>query len=81
MEQSDTIEDDMLEKIAVVLGGSAEAIKNFNDDAVINIISNSFSDFKDNASAINYNCELNFNPIDKIMQLYDKKLELLERLL
>ena len=81
MEQSEVIEDEVLEKIAVILGVSAEAIKNFNDEAVINIISNSFSDFKDNASAINYNCELNFNPIDKIVQLYDEKVALLERLL
>jgi transcriptional regulator with XRE-family HTH domain len=81
MEQSETIEDEVLEKVAGVLGVTAEAIKKFSDEAVINIISNTFSDFKDNASAINHNCSLNFNPIDKIVELYNEKVALLERLL
>ena len=81
MEQSETIEDDVLEKVAGILGVTPEAIKNFSDEAVINIISNTFSDFKDNASAINHNCSLNFNPIDKIVELYNEKVSLLERLL
>ena len=81
MEQSETIEDEVLDKVAKVLGVSSEAIKNFNDETVINIISNTFTDFKDNASAINHNCALNFNPVDKIVQLYDEKIALLERLL
>jgi len=81
MEQAETIEDDVLEKVAGILGVSAEAIKNFSDEAVINIISNTFTDFKDNASAINHNCALNFNPIDKIVELYNEKVALLERLL
>ena len=74
MEQAETIEDDVLEKVAGVLGVSAEAIKNFSDEAVINIISNTFSDFKDNASAINHNCTFNFNPIDKIVECITKRL-------
>jgi len=81
MEQSETIEDEVLEKVAGVLGVSTEAIKNFSDEAVINIISNTFTDFKDNASAINHNCALNFNPVDKIISLYEEKVALLERLL
>ncbi len=81
MEQSETIEDEVLEKVAGVLGVSTEAIKNFSDEAVINIISNTFTDFKDNASAINHNCSLNFNPVDKIISLYEEKVALLERLL
>ncbi len=37
--------------------------------------------FKDNAiaSAMNYQCS--FNPMDKVIQLYDKKIALYERML
>ncbi|CAD0220187.1 protein of unknown function [Chryseobacterium sp. JV274] len=58
-----------------------EAFQNFNDEQAINIISNTFHDFKDSsvASAMNYNCT--FNPIDKIVELYDEKIELYERML
>lgn len=46
---------------------------------MINIINNTFSDFKDNSSAINYGCT--FNPLDKVIELYDEKEKLYERLL
>ncbi len=81
LEGKETIEPEILEKVAKVLMVSAEAIKNFNEEAAVNIISNTFTDFKDNASAVNYNCNLTFNPIDKIIQLYDEKIELYERML
>ncbi len=42
-----------------------EAIKNFSEEAAINIIS---STLHDNAGSINYNPT--FNPIDKIVELY-----------
>ena len=58
-----------------------EAFENFDEQQAINIISNTFQDFKDNAmaSAMNYNCT--FNPIDKVVQLYDEKIALYERML
>lgn len=55
-----------------------EAIKNYNEEVVINIIS---STLHDNAGSINNNCTLDFSPIDKIIELYDEKVALLERLL
>lgn len=81
MENSETIEEDKLIAVAKALGVSPEAIKNFSEEAVINIINNTFSDFKDNASAINYNCTLNFNPIDKLIEVYEENKKLYERLL
>lgn len=73
---------------AKALGVSAEAIENFSEEAGINIINNNFSDFKDNASAINYDCALNFNPLDKVVELYERlvvaekeRADALERLL
>ena len=51
-----------------------EAIKNYNDDIAVNIISNIF-----NEHSVAY--QYNFNPIDKIIQLYNERIELYERLL
>jgi transcriptional regulator with XRE-family HTH domain len=80
IEQSAEVEDSALEKIAKALGVPADAIKNFNDDAVLNIISNTFtSNDTSTLNAINF--QPSFNPIDKIVELYNEKITLLERLL
>lgn len=81
LEQKDIIEDPLLQKISEVLKIPVEAFQNFDEEQAINIISNTFHDFKDNAvaSAMNYHCT--FNPIEKIIQLYDEKISLYERML
>lgn len=79
LEQSEHVDDDRLEEVSKALGVSAEAIKNFNEDAALNIISNTFSDFKDNAIANANHCT--FNPIEKIVELYESKIALYERLI
>ena len=81
LEQKETIEDDLLKQVAAVLKVPEEAIKNFNEEAVVNIFTNTFTDFKDNATASGLNYQCTFNPIEKIVQLYDEKVALLERLL
>ena len=75
LEQKETIEPDLLEQVAKVLKVPKEAIENFDESAAINIISNTFSDFKDNAiaSAMNYHCA--FNPIDKVVELFERMLK------
>ena len=81
MEQAETIEDDVLEKVAGVLGVSAEAIKNYSDEAAVNF----FNTFNDHSGAGAFfsstNLHCTFNPIDKIVELYNEKVALLERLL
>ena len=72
LENSAEIDERRLAGIAEALGVSVEGIKNFSDEAIISIINNTFSDFKDNASAINYNCT--FNPLDKVVELYERLL-------
>ena len=74
IEQNDSIEDVMLEKVAKVLGVTSEAIKSFNEQAVFSNMNNTFND---NATLVNYQ----FNPIDKIVELYDDKMKLYEALL
>ena len=43
IEQSETVDDDILEKVAEALGVSSEAIKNFNEDAIFNIVANTIN--------------------------------------
>jgi transcriptional regulator with XRE-family HTH domain len=85
LEQKETLDAPVLEKVAKILGVPEDAIKNFSEDAAINIIS---STLHDNAGSINHNCSLNFNPIEKIVELYERMLqtekeknELLQKLL
>jgi transcriptional regulator with XRE-family HTH domain len=85
IENSETIDEAKLEEIAKILGVSVEGIKNFSEEAVLNIIGNTLND----GSVINgnaYNC--NFNPLDKVVELYERlvqaekdKVEYLEKLL
>lgn len=76
IESSEEVEAELLDKIAKALSLSAEAVRNFSEEAIFNIIGNTYHD---NSASLNYQCS--FNPIDKIVALYDEKVELLERLL
>jgi len=77
LEQKELIENDILDQVAKILKVPVQAIENFDEDSVINIVTNTFSDFKDNAVAspvaMNYNCT--FNPLDKMVELYERMLE------
>jgi transcriptional regulator with XRE-family HTH domain len=81
MEQSDVLEDDILEKIALVLGVTSEAIQNFSEEAVVNYFNtfndNSFSN--SNGTFHANNCT--FNPLDKLMEVIEENKKLYERLL
>lgn len=81
LEQSEELEDKTLERVAKALGIPTEAIKFFNEESVFNIVSNTFTDFKDHsiASALNYHCS--FNPFDEIRKLNQDKEELYKSLL
>ena len=57
IEQSADVDGEALEKISKILGVPADAIKNFNDDAVLNIISNTFT--SQDTSTLN---AINFQP-------------------
>lgn len=65
LEASEIVSDETLEKVGNVLGLSAEAIRNFNEESIFQIISNTYHD---NSSSVQYN----FNPIDKIVELYER---------
>ncbi|MDQ6482676.1 transcriptional regulator, partial [Dyadobacter sp. LHD-138] len=78
IEQSETVEEQLLEQIAQILGVTAEGIKNFSEEAVFNIIGNTVTNH-DNGSLFNY--YPTFNPIDKLIDALEDNKKLYERLL
>ncbi|MFD2943523.1 XRE family transcriptional regulator [Flavobacterium notoginsengisoli] len=83
LEQKDVIEENLLKQISVSLRIPVEAFQNFDEEQAVNVIANtySFQDFKDNAVASGFTYQPSFNPLDKIVQLYDEKILLYERML
>ncbi len=84
LEQKESIDKDMLEKIEKVLKVSPEVIKSFNEEPTINFISSTFN-HHENSSVIGH---YHFNPVDKVIELYermlkdkDEKISFLEKLL
>nr|WP_262509643.1 helix-turn-helix transcriptional regulator [Pontibacter virosus] len=80
IEQEEEVDEVTLERIAKVLGVSAEAIKNFDEEAAINIVSTTFNSH-DNSTSVAFKSTFNFNPIDKLMEVMDENKKLYERLL
>jgi transcriptional regulator with XRE-family HTH domain len=82
IENSESIDEEKLLQIATALGVSAEAIKNFTEEAVIN-----YFNFYDNSSSQGNNIgafgttNCTFNPLDKVLELFEEKEKLYERLL
>ncbi|MDN3671612.1 helix-turn-helix transcriptional regulator [Flavobacterium branchiarum] len=87
IEASEVVDDEKLQTIAEALGVSAEAIKNYSDEAVLNVVNNNFTSH-DNSIVNTINTQSNFNPLDKVVELYERlvlaekdKVEYLEKLL
>ena len=74
IEQSADVEDEALEKIAKILGVTPDAVKNFSEEAVFNYF-NSFSDNSINQGPIGAHNTCNFNPLDKVVELYERLLQ------
>lgn len=88
IEGSETVDEEKLKKIAAALGVSLEAIKNYSDEGVFNYF-NTFndSDFSNSQGAFGQNNNCSFNPLDKVVELYERliqvekeKVEYLEKL-
>ncbi|MDY0989542.1 helix-turn-helix protein [Flavobacterium sp. ACN2] len=88
MENSENVDEEKLIQVAKALGVSVEAIKNFSEEAIFNIIGNTINN-NDNASMnSNIQYQPTFNPLDKVVELYERlvqaekdKVEYLEKLL
>ena len=70
LEAKEEIEPVLLEQVAKALKVPAEAIKNFDEEKAINVIS---STFNDNAAV--FNNYPTFNPLDKMVELYERMLK------
>ncbi|KQB40452.1 helix-turn-helix domain-containing protein [Flavobacterium aquidurense] len=88
IEGSENIDDEKLKTIAEALGVSAEAIKSYSDEGVINYF-NTFNAeaFTNSQGAFGSYDQFTFNPIDKVVELYERlvqaekdKVEYLEKL-
>lgn len=80
IERSESIEADLLAQVAEILGVTSEAIENFSEEAVFNII-NTFNDNSSNNGAWSSNSTFTFNPIEKLIEAHEENKKLYERLL
>ncbi|OQP45427.1 transcriptional regulator [Niastella yeongjuensis] len=81
LEAKEIIDPETLEKIAEVLKVPVEAIKNFNEEGVINIVANTVNN-NDNANGNSlFMYYPTFNPIDKYVEVVEKNEKLYEALL
>lgn len=80
LEGKEIIEPELLSQVAKVLKVPEESIKNFDEEAAINIINSTFTS-NDNSTSIAYQSNFHFNPIDKVIELYEENKKLYEQLL
>jgi transcriptional regulator with XRE-family HTH domain len=77
LEQKEKIDADILEQVSAILKIPAEAIRNFDEQQAITVISSTFNDNSQLSTLINnYN-----NPIDAVLKLHEEKMALYERML
>ena len=76
LEQKEVLDGPVLQKVSKALGVSEDAIKNFNEDAAVTIIS---STLHDQSGSVNY--FPTFNPVDKWLAAIEENKKLYERLL
>ncbi|KQM35764.1 helix-turn-helix domain-containing protein [Chryseobacterium sp. Leaf201] len=77
LEQKEVVDEPLLKKISEVLKIPVEAFQNFDEEQAVNVIANtySFQDFKDNAVASGFSYQPSFNPVDKMVELYERMIQ------
>ena len=87
LEGKEMVDAELLAQVAKALHVTPEAIENFDEDGIINIVSTTFHSH-DQSTSVAYQSAFTFNPIDKIVELYEallkserEKVSLLEKLL
>ncbi len=88
IEGSEEVDAKRLLEIAKVLGVTVEAIENFSEESVFNYFNNFYDNSANNGQVNGPFNECNFNPLDKVVELYERlvqsekeKIEYLEKLL
>jgi len=72
LERSKKIDSEKIEKIANALGLSREAVLNFTEDKLVFFIEN----MHDQATGYAYNFQCTYNPLEKVVELYERLLQL-----
>ena len=73
IETSETVDFDKLVQIAKALGVTVEAIENFTEESVFNFFNNFYDNSANNGAQGNTtNNHCNFNPLDKVVELYER---------
>lgn len=76
LEQKEVIDDETLTKVAGVLKIPVEALKNFTEESAFNIVANTFNNHDTSIGGEYTYHECSFNPLDKIVELYERMLEM-----
>ena len=80
MEQSEKIDEELLERISKALNIPVDSIKNYDENSIIQNIQNNYDHSTiSGGPAVNLNCT--FNPLDKLMEAIEENRKLYERLL
>ncbi len=79
LEQRETIEKGMLEKIAGIMNVPVEALERLEEEQAFNIIANTFNN--SSLSIMNDTVNNTYHPVDKLLQLHEEKIALYERML
>lgn len=77
MEQKEEIDRPLLEQISAILKIPVEAFQNFDEEQAVNVIANTINN-NDTATMTNpavFNYYPNFNPVDKMVELYERMLQ------
>lgn len=80
IEQSETLEDDKLQRVARALGVSKEVIENFSEERAINFFNNFYDHSAPQGNSFNQGMYPTFNPLDKLVEAYEENKKLYERL-
>ena len=81
LEQSESIEEEKLEKVAKALGVTKDVIRNFSEERAINYFNNFYDNSASQGNSFNQGIYPTFNPLDKLVEAYDENKKLYERLL
>lgn len=73
LEAKETVEPALLQQISSVLKIPVEAFQNFDEEQAVNVIANTFNE-RSFENAFANNCTFSFNPIDKVMELFERLL-------
>lgn len=80
IEQSETLENQTLEKVAKVLDVTSETIENFSEENGINYFNNFYDNSVSQGNSFNQGMYATFNPLDKLVEAYEENKKLYERL-